>query len=889
MYIERSPFLLCAALISVLLAGTTPRAAPAQTAHPPESAAGAVRPHSEAPVAQAVRVGEPIRIDGRLDEGAWSQAEPITGFIQLDPDEGRPASERTEIRILYDEEAIYIGARLYDRHPVTTRLGRRDQWVTSDWLTVIFDSYHDHRTAFGFEVNPSGVRRDQSRDGGREDDSWDPVWQVATTIDEEGWTAEMRIPFSQLRFNPAAEQVWGLQIERQIARRGEFSVFSFTPRSQPGGIARFGHLHGLRDIQPGRRLEVLPYVVTRAESVDRSGNPFRDQRETGASAGLDVKYRVTSDLTLDATINPDFGQVEVDPAEVNLSAIETFFQERRPFFVEGAEIFNFGAGGGNNVFYSRRIGRAPQLPAPGQADVPEAARILAAGKLSGRTASGWSVGVLNAATERVQARYLGTAGDTARAVVEPFTNYFVGRLRRDYRTGQTVLGGMFTAVNRDLEGEIAEARLHSAAYTGGVDFNHQWAERTWTLTGFVSGSHVRGSEAALQRTQRSPWRYYQRPDAHHLTLRPEATALTGLASQATLSHRIGRHWRANGTLGTITPGYELNDLGFQYRADRVDLALGGSYVENRPGRIFRQYNLGASVRHEWNYARDPIMRSVFANSWWQTQNFWNYQLNFGATLPSMDDRLTRGGPLARRPWNARVFTGVGTDYRKPVTAFVGTYYQQGEGGAWNSQLFTSFELKPAPTWNLSVGPSLNRSYSLAQYRTAVVDPTAAATFGRRYVFSELRQTVLSLDTRLNLTLTPDLSLQLFAQPFIASADFGAPAELAAPRTYDFLVYGRDRGEIERLDGATRVFPNGRDGGGTAFVVSDGDFNVRSLRGNAVLRWEWRPGSTLFVAWQQIRSDFEPVGDFAFGRDQRALWSARPDNVLVVKMNYWLNP
>ncbi|CAN5852934.1 hypothetical protein BH23GEM6_BH23GEM6_23590 [soil metagenome] len=873
------------ALLTLALIGT---GAGAQAA--PATPAGLHAGHDAAPVAHALRISDPIRVDGRLDEEVWSRATPVTEFIQFDPNEGQPASEGTEVRFLFDDDAIYIGARLYDSHPVTTRLARRDQWAVSDWLTVIFDSHHDHRTAYGFEVNPSGVRRDQSRTAsGSEDDSWDPVWQVATSIDEEGWTAEMRIPFSQLRFNAGPRQTWGLQIERQIARRNEFSVFSFTPRSQPGGIPRFGHLEGLSQLRTGKRLEALPYAVARGESVDRSGNPFRENREAGLSGGLDLKYRLTSDLTVDATFNPDFGQVEVDPAEVNLSAIETFFQERRPFFVEGAEIFRFGSGGGNNVFYSRRIGRSPQLPTPGVADVPDAARILGAAKVSGRTSSGWSVGLLNASTERVQARFMDVSGNPALTNVEPFTNYMVSRLRRDYRAGQTDVGAMFTAVNRDLQDELAQQRLHSAAYTGGVDFRHQWAERSWTLNGFVSGSHVQGSEAAMLRTQRFPWRYWQRPDADHLEIRPDATSLTGVSAETSLAFRRGRHWRASGTVGTISPGYELNDLGFQFRGDRIDTSLGGMYSETRPGQIFRQYNINSNVRQEWNYAGDLVQRSIFVSGSGQRKNYWNHLLNVGATLPSMDDRLTRGGPIAERPWNLRVFTGTGTDFRKPVSAFVGIFSSWGEGGSWSQQLFSEFEAKPSPTWSVSMGPSLNRSYSLAQFRGSVADATATGTFGRRYLFSEIHQTALSLNTRVNVTFTPDLSLQLFAQPFIASGDFGPVAELAAPRSYRFLVYGRDRGEVEATERGVRVFPDGRGGAAAPFEVGNGDFNVRSLRGNAVVRWEWRPGSTLFVAWQQMRSDFEGVGDFAFGRDQRALWGARPDNVLVVKLNYWLNP
>jgi hypothetical protein len=848
------------ALLLAAAAATAPLAAAAQDA--PETPAAALAPHADAPAAQAMRTSEPIRVDGILDEEAWGRATPVTEFTQMVPDEGRPASERTEVRILFDSDALYVGARMYDSQRPTTRLGRRDAGLPTDWLTVIFDSYHDHRTAFGFEVNPSGVRRDQSRSNG-EDPSWDPVWEVATTVDDEGWTAEMRIPFSQLRFNPAAEQTWGLQLERTLARRGEFAVMSFTPSTHPGGVQRFAHLHGLRDLRTGRRAEILPYVVARGESVDRSGNPFRDDRSGTASVGVDVKYRLTSDLTLDATLNPDFGQVEVDPASVNLTAIETFFQERRPFFVEGSEIFNFGSGGGNNAFYSRRIGRAPQLGQNAPGDVRDAARILGAVKLSGRTAGGWSVGFLDAVTERVEGRYLTAGSDTLTTTAEPFTNYMVARLRRDSHAGQRVVGGMFTAVNRDLDSDAARGVLHSAAYTGGTDFRLQWGERAWTLAGFVSGSYVRGSEQAILRTQRFPWRYFQRPDADHLSVDSAATSLAGLSTEVSLAYRYGRHWRFNMLGGTTTPGYEVGDIGFQYRADRIDHQVGATYVETRPSAHVRQWQVGASVRNEFNYAGNPVQRSLFVNSYAQAKNFWTYQANFGATAPTLDDRLTRGGPIARRPLNWRVFASLGTDERKPVTLWLGAYSQQNQPRGYGRDFWGQVGWKPAPNLSFELGPSYSRSHSRAQYLGSVGDPAATETFGRRYLFAELRQTVVSLNTRMDLIFRPGLTLQVYAQPFVAAGSFGEAEELAAPRTYEFVP--------------------------SQVNVGNPDFNIRSLRGSAVARWEWRPGSTLYVAWQQLRSGREGIGDFRFGRDSRALFDAQPDNVLMVKINYWLNP
>ncbi|HEU4884115.1 MAG TPA: DUF5916 domain-containing protein, partial [Longimicrobium sp.] len=537
-------------------------AAPAAAQQP---AAAPRTPAPEPPQAVATRTTQPIHIDGLLNDAAWAAATPITEFRQLDPQEGQPATERTEVRVMYDDGALYVGARLYDRQPVRSRLGRRDMGMSaSDWLTVILDSNHDHRTAVGFEVNPAGVRRDQSRaQDGSEDNSWDPVWEAETSVSDSGWVAEIRIPFSQLRFSAAPVQTWGMQVERQIARNQEFSVWSFTPRDQPGGIPRFGHLAGLERIPTGKRLEVLPYAVTRAENVERGANPFREDREYGMDVGVDLKYRLSSNMTLDATVNPDFGQVEVDPAVVNLTAFETQFEERRPFFVEGSEIFRFGGDGTNLAFYSRRIGRPPTLvPNVDAVDVPSTTRILGAMKLSGRTQGGWSIGVLDAVTRREEARFR-LPGDTENQslTAEPLTNFFVGRARRETRAGQTAIGGFVGAVNRDLDTDALNASLRSAAFSGGVDIFHQWAERNWTLTGFLAGSHVRGDQGAIISTQRLPYHYFARPDADHLQLDTSLTSLSGFAGAVRVARQMGRHWNVNGRLNTISPGYEVSDLG----------------------------------------------------------------------------------------------------------------------------------------------------------------------------------------------------------------------------------------------------------------------------------------------------------------------------------------
>ncbi|MBA3580136.1 MAG: carbohydrate binding family 9 domain-containing protein [Gemmatimonadaceae bacterium] len=840
-----------------------------------------------APAASAARVTTPVRIDGQLDEAAWQSATPITEFTQAAPSEGHPASERTEVRILYDDNALYIGAKMYDRQQVRTRMGRRDMEMSaSDWLTVIIDARHDHRTSFGFEVNPAGVRRDQTRADRGEDDSWDPVWETSTSISDSGWVAEMRIPFSQVRFSGAVEQTWGMQIERQIARNQEFSSWAYTPPGQPGGAPRYGHVTNLTRLATGKRLEFMPYVVSKAEMIDRGGNPFRKDRELKLDVGADLKYRLASSLTLDATVNPDFGQVEVDPAEINLTAFESFFPERRPFFIEGSELFRFGGDGANNVFYSRRIGRRPSLAPPYAArDVPNETSILGAVKLTGRTAGGWATGVLDAVTAREMGRFQAPDGTRGETVAEPRTNYFVGRVRRELRSGATSIGALFGALNRDLETDELAAALRSAAYSGGIDFSHQWAQRTFTLQGFVAASHVRGEPGVIAATQRLPYHYFQRPDADHLDYDPALESLTGFSGAISLGKQAGRHWSGRTQLSTITPDYEVSDLGFQRRADRIDLEAGVNYNESRPRGMFRRHGAYSNGRTEYNYGGDNVSTRFFVGGFGQLMNYWNLNANLQHSLAgTVDDRLTRGGPVADRPGFSSINVNVSSDPRNKLVGSVGGFANRGRAGD-HTEVWGGLTLKPAPHWDLSLEPSFGRGNSAAQYLQRLVDPSATNTFGTRYIFAELEQTTFAVSTRVNYTFSPGMSLQIFMQPFLATGDYGPPKEFAAPGRFDFLEYGKDIGEIAN----GRVYPTGQASGGPSFALPQPDFNVRSLRGNAVMRWEWRPGSTLYLAWQQNRESFEPIGEFGLGRDLSSLFKTAPNDVFLVKVSYWFNP
>ena len=851
-----------------------------------------------APTASASYAASAPTIDGRVDDAAWTGATPLRTFTQRDPVEGAPESERTEVWISYDDVAIYIAARLHDWMAVTTRLGRRDMPTTgSDWFRVSLDSLHDRRTALRFDVNPSGVRRDAVLTGGSTsgdgDLAWDGVWDAAARIDADGWSVEMRVPFSQLHYSPAADQEWGLQLERIIDRNQELDMFAFSPKAEQGGIPSFGTLRGLRDLRPGRRLELMPYLLSRGKFVAGSTNPFTGARDLSANAGLDARYRITSNLTLAATANPDFGQVEVDPAIINLSAFETRYDEKRPFFVEGAGSFKFGGTVGGpsataaSLFYSRRLGRTPQIELrASERDVPDTATILGAAKVSGKTPGGWSVGVLNALTGAATGRYLDAQGGIQHASVEPRTNYFVGRVSRELRQGQTSIGGIFTSVDRSNTPDTDALRAN--AYTGGLDFVHEFAHRTWAVTGFLVGSQVGGTEQAILQTQRSSTRYYQRPDARHLALDPHATSLGGIAASVQLKKSAGLHWTTDSWLQTISPGFEINDMGFLQRSDRRAFGQGITYKEQRPGRFFRDWKSTSYVNRATNYDGDLIDYFYWTSFTFTHVSYWQATGSVWYEPERTDDRFTRGGPLALRPANWRYNAAVTSDPRKALSGSASYALVADRAGSDNTTWDTSLTFRTSPRWNLSVGPRFTRVRQDEQYVSAVADPAMTATSGVRYIFAPLDQKELSLVTRFNITFTPNLSLETYMQPLVSNGVYGALKQFERPSSYEFAEYGRDIGTVSRTTTGYLVDPDG-DGALAAFPVPDRSFTARSLRGNAVLRWEYRPGSTMYIVWQQDRLDPDRMEDFSVSRALGTVFGGRANNVLAVKWSYWINP
>jgi hypothetical protein len=838
-----------------------------------------------------------------------------TGFLQNEPEEGQPATQRTEVRFAYDGEALYVGARMYDdggAEGVTTRLVRRDATFSSDFLELIFDTQHDHLGRTVFAVNPSGVKQDAYGPGGTgPDESWDPVWEVATAIDSLGWTAELRIPFSQLRFIRGRDRTWGLQMSRGVNRLNETDMWSFWWQNEVGGPPFFGHLKGLDIEASPERAEVLPYVVGRSSYVRPAdaGDPFARPSFQDFRMGVDAKYLLTSNLTLDATINPDFGQVEVDPAVVNLSAFETYYEEKRPFFVEGQGMFSFGNFScffcsnvsSMNLFYSRRIGRSPQgadvaYDAGEYADVPENTAIVGAAKVTGRTTSGWSVGALEAVTARENATVLTGAGAELSQEVEPASNYVVARVRRDLLGGNLVLGGIATSVYRGIRSDALAAELPRHAESGGIDWTWWWHNRTYRFMGNLAVTNVVGDPAAILLRQESSARYFQRPDRKgggnglfSDAYDPSATALRGYGGYARLA-KDGGNWRGEMSVNFRSPGFEPNDLAYASRADYVWMSANLNRQFTKPTRWYRRFDFIVGGQQELNYDGDLTSRQVQAWVGTQTPFYW-WATAFIIHRPSyLDDRLTRGGPVVRRPANDYGYLDLETDSRRPV--YVGLSVGRGwlQGAPYSVDASTYITVKPASNVQLSVGPSYSSETWPYQWVTRVDDATATAFYGTRYVFADMDQRTVSMDTRLNVIFSPTMSLELFAQPLISAARYSRFKEYDVPRSTRFDVYGVDVGEISVQDTDDgRVYTVDPDGAGPAasFEFDDPDFNFRSLRGNAVFRWEYRPGSTLYLVWTQSRSGSAAYGDFDFGRDQRALFANRPDNILLIKLTYWL--
>jgi len=863
-------------------------------------------------VARATRLsGGTIHVDGHLTEPQWATAAWFTDFKQKQPVEGGDPTDRTEVAFLYDDDAIYVGARLY-----STRVGeiprpvtRRDAFSNGEYFIVALDPYHDKRTGYSFSVSSGGVQGDSYHPEDEEDfrdPAFNPVWESRISFDSVGWYVEMRIPFSQLRFNKQDVQQWGMNINRWRPGFNEDIYWVVIPRSESGFFSRFGTLEGMDDIQPRRSAEFIPYVAGTADFVGEPtpGNPFVDGSEAGFRAGADFKVGIGQNLTLDATINPDFGQVEADPAEVNLTAFETFFPEQRPFFIEGNQLLE---GNGPGYYYSRRIGAQPSGQPTGGfvddadfVDIPGYATILGAAKLTGRTPSGTSIGALVALTQREYATTYNIAQDEYHKVaVEPMTFSAVARVQQEVGQASSTIGATLTALSRSFSDAAALSyQLPGEAFSGGADWQLRSRNRAYQLSGWAGFSYVGGTSEAMTTLQESSAHYFQRPDQDYAPLDTTATSMAGYSLGLSAEKMSGR-WTGFVEGSAESPGFELNDIGRLSSADDIEVDAGVNYRETRPGKVFRFYRFNLFGATGWNFGGTHTFSLARFNANQTWKNWWNTFVGAFYRPDGMSDDLTRGGPLMGTGSNGGVNVSISNNEANSFRANLNLGANWGEFGleGQNARLYLS--ARPSSRMEISLAPFWQHSVNPRQYVSAV-DSGYASTYGTRYVFATVDQHTLSLQLRLNYSFTPDLTLELYAEPFAASGAYTTYGELTAAGASSLRLYGTDSTTITQDPDGNYTVTDGVNG--QTFALFNNDFNVLSYRSNLVLRWQWRPGSTLFFIWQQNRNSFcsggftsdtcyqddiTPGGGVNAG-DLIETRSVPGDNTLIMKATYWFN-
>ena len=825
-----------------------------------------------------------LRLDGLLDDAVWEGAEWVDGFWQREPDEGEPATRRTEVAFAFDDEALWIGGRMFTDDPAAIQAyrTRRDQNTGSERLLVSLDPYLNRRTAVSFGVNAEGSRTDwfhPEDDISNRDYTWDPVWSARVRRDSLGWTAEMRMPFSQLRFT-GDEPAWGVNINRYMPDIQENLLWELVVRSEPGWASRLGDLTGLQGVRGRRGPEFLPYVAGDLRTPTQ-GPSAGLVTHSNARVGADLKLGLGSNLTLDAAVNPDFGQVEADPAVVNLTAFEDVFEERRPFFTEGRQLME---GLGPRYFYSRRIGARPRGGVRGDdVELPDQTTILGATKVTGRMPEGTAVGALFAVTGREEATGPGEVPGPGAATVpvEPLSAFGVARLEQELGESGSTVGLTGTALSREARPGLSEL-LVWRALAGGADWNLRFGGGEYEFTGHAGFSSLGGTREAILRVQRSSARFFQRPDAETARLDAARTSLSGYTAAVGMEKTGGRRWLWRVRGEAISPGFEINDVGQMFNADRLTAEADVAIRETVPTAFARSWQLGLTSSNAWNFdgVRTETILGAEATATWH--NYLRTTLDAEYEPRALSDHLTRGGPLMETLARARAGLTLAND-RSFRTGFSLTgAYGRDEAGGWAYDFRGSLTLRPGAALQLQIEPSYRREVESRQYLTTL-EGGREDTFGRRYVFSAIERSTVAVRLRGGYAFSPDLTLEGYFEPFAASGRRHGIGELLAPRARELLVYGERGSSIERADdGSWAVTEDGR-----SFTLPDADFNILSLRSNVVLRWEWQPGSTLFLVWQQDRSDMRTSGELVDPGHLADSLAASGQHIFLLKIAYWL--
>tara|TARA_R110002051_G_scaffold66515_1_gene120406 strand:+ start:280 stop:2832 length:2553 start_codon:yes stop_codon:yes gene_type:complete len=833
---------------------------------------------------------ESIVIDGLLLDRAWENVSWDGDFTVFEPDNGGKPSQSTKFKITYDAKFLYLAIKCFDSVPnkIEKRLSRRDSFA-GDWIEVNIDSYNDKRTGFSFNVSAAGVKGDEfiSQNGDSWDSSWNPIWYTATNIDEEGWSAEMKIPLSQLKFGSANEQIWGLQVHRRYFRGEERSIWQPISLEAPGWVSEFGILKGLKNIEPQKQLEIQPFLVNQYDKYPaQDGNPFRDGQDYKLNAGLDAKIGLTNDLTLDLTVNPDFGQVDADPGAIALDGFQIFFEERRPFFIENKNIFDYEfADGNDNVFYSRRIGRSPQGYTTASSnefeDAPTNSTILGAAKFSGKTKNGWSLGLLESVTGKMFADVEDVAGNRRSELVEPLTNYLVARIQKDFNERNSYIGGIFTATNRNLTNELNF--LRTAGYTSGFDFRHSWKNRNYYLEGNFVSSHITGSQEAIAETQNSITHLFQRVDAGHVEIDPTRTSLTGTGGKLEIGKAGGGNWRYDGGFTWKSPELELNDIGFLRQADEIKQTAAIQRLFIKPTNFYRraqiELNQYSTFDFEGNYNRIQ----------YQTEGFINYKNNWWTEIGAahkpriFSNTVLRGGPRWR--WSQENFGYLffGSDNRKKLSFTLGYVNSQAAEKNFSLERYVlRLNYQPFDAFNLSISSEYEENPNKTQYVTE-----KEVNGVPRYITGNIDQKTFSTSIRFNYSLNPNLSIQYYGEPFISRgiySDFNFVNNPIAENLSERVTLYSEN-QITKTSTSDSYLVDENIDGITDYEIENPDFSFVQYRSNLVLRWEYIPGSEVFLVWSQgVVGSANPYETLGSNLDSQIL-GQKKDNTFLIKATY----
>lgn len=836
-----------------------------------------------------------IKIDGNFDDYDWNKITWEGNFTQYEPNEGEKPSQNTEFKILYDNNNLYVAIKAYDTEPqkIEKRMSRRDSW-DGDLVAIQLDSYFDKKTAFVFAVSASGVRSDAvttNDDVNNDDSTWDPLWEVKTHITKDGWNAEMRIPLSQLRFNNKIHKTWGLEVVRFYFRNKEWNMWQYIPQKSSGWVSRFGQLKGISNIKPKRQIEISPYFSSKVELYEKEdGNPYADGKDFILNAGVDGKIGITNNLTLDFAINPDFGQVEADPSQVNLTAFETFFSEKRPFFVEGSNItdYQITPGGSpwarDNLFYSRRLGSSPHYYPNTLSNeyikMPENTRILGALKLTGKTKKGLSIGIIESLTNKEFAK-ISNNGKERKEEVEPFANFFAGRLQKDMNDGNTIFGGMITSTYRFIENSNLDF-MNTSALTGGFDFKQFFKDKKYFLSANVIGSQIYGSTNAISEQQLSSRRYFQRPDANYFEYDSTRTSLSGYGGNINIGKQANNGLRYAANLTWRSPGVELNDVGYIRRSNNIFQYVWAGYKITKPFSIFRQAGINANEWSGWDYGGTSTFFGGNISSWLQFKNFWSVSLSATKETKNVDNSILRGGPALITPGSFNYNIGMGTNSTKKLSLHLSFFDNYGGNkSARNYGLFAFINYQPINILSISLASNYSANNSDLQYiSTEYIENSS------KYIFGSISQKTLSVTMRINLNITPDFTIQYYGAPFISSALYSDYKNITDSKndTYENRFHIFNENEINYLTN-DEMFEVNEIGSYSNYYFGKPDFNYKQFRSNLVLRWEYKPGSLLYLVWSQDKTDYSSDGEFNFKDNIKDMFKISALDVILLKLSY----